>query len=112
MVGNMTKSLGDVHDAVSRANKARPANGSVGRGSLNVAQSTIVGTSKGIGRILLAGFRSPFEVMLASARGFHNVPALYGDETVRPHDRITGLVSGFGAMGKVGMSIGSLRFVC
>lgn len=101
MVGNMTKSLGDVPAAVSRANKARPVNGSKTRGSLNVAQGTIAGTSKGVGRILLAGFRSPFEVMLLAARGFHNVPALYGDESVRRPDRITGIMSGFGAMGKV-----------
>ena len=101
MVGNMTKSLGDVPAAVSRANKARPIDGSVARGSLNVAQGTMVGTSKGVGRILLAGFRSPFEVMLMAARGFHNVPALYGDSSVRPHERITGVVSGFEAMGKV-----------
>jgi hypothetical protein len=101
MVGNMTKSLGDVPIAVSRANKARPVDGSITRGSLNMAQGTIVGTSKGVGRILLAGFRSPFEVMLMAARGFHNMPALYGDESVRPPERITGVVSGFGAMGKV-----------
>ena len=101
MVGNMTKSLGDVPAAVSRANKARPIDGSVARGSLNVAQGTVFGTSKGVGRILLAGFRSPFEVMLMAARGFHNVPALYGDSSVRPHERITGVVSGFEAMGKV-----------
>jgi hypothetical protein len=84
MVGNMTKSLGDVPIAVSRANKERPVDGSITRGSLNMAQGTIVGTSKGVGRILLAGFRSPFEVMLMAARGFHNMPALYGDESVRP----------------------------
>jgi hypothetical protein len=101
MVGNMTKSLGDVPIAVSRANKAHPINGNVARRSLNVAQGTVVGTSKGVGRILLAGFRSPFEVMLMAARGFHNVPALYGDDSVRSQERITGMVSGFEAMGKV-----------
>jgi hypothetical protein len=101
MVANMTKSLVDVPIAVSRANKARPIDGSVARCSLNVAQGTVVGTSKGVGRVLLAGFRSPFEVMLMAARGFHNVPALYGDESVRPPERINGVVSGFEAMGKV-----------
>lgn len=101
MVGNMTKSLGDVPAAVSRANTARPINGSKTRGSLNIAQGTIIGTSKGVGRILLAGFRSPFEVMLMAARGFHNAPALYSDESIRRPERITGVVSGFGAMEKV-----------
>ena len=101
MVGNMTKSLGDVYDAVNEANKTRPVDRGIGRKSLNIAQGTITGTSKGIGRILLAGFRSPFEVMLMAAQGFHNVPALYGDETVRPPERIIGIISGFEAMGKV-----------
>ena len=101
MVGNMTKSLGDVPIAVNQANKARPIHGSVARRSLNVAQGTIVGSSKGVGRILLAGFRSPFEVMLMAARGFHNVPALYGDSSVRSPERITGIASGLEAMGKV-----------
>lgn len=101
MVGSMTKSLSDVPVAVRRANKARPINGSVARGSLNVAQGTVVGTSKGVRRVLLAGCRSPFEVMSLAARGFHNVPALYGDDSVRPPERISGIVSGFEVMGKV-----------
>jgi hypothetical protein len=101
MVGNMTKTLGDVPIAISRANKACPIDGSITRGSLNVAQGTIVGTSKGVGGILLAGFRSPFEVMLMAARGFHNVPVLYGDGSVRLPERINGIMSGFEAMGKV-----------
>ncbi|KAE9377441.1 glycosyltransferase family 1 protein [Stipitochalara longipes BDJ] len=100
MVSNMTKSLADVHTAVSRANEGCPVHGSIGQRSLSIAQGTIAGTSKGVGRILLAGFRSPFEVMLMAARGFHNVPALYGDKTVRPPERITGIVSGFEAIGK------------
>jgi hypothetical protein len=54
MVSNMTKSLGDVPIAASRANKARPIDGSVARGSLNIAQGTIIGTSKE-----LAGFSLP-----------------------------------------------------
>jgi hypothetical protein len=36
-----------------------------------------------------------------AARGFHNVPALYGDGSVRLPERINGIVSGFEAMGKV-----------
>ena len=107
----MTKSLGDIPVAVNRANKARPIDGSAARGSLNVAQGTVVGTSKGVGRILLAGFRSPFEVMLQAARGFHNVPTLYGDESVRPSERITGIVSGFEAMGKVSQLFFSSKII-
>lgn len=97
----MSKSLGDVPVEVSRARKSNPSEGSSVRESVNIAQGTVVGTSKGIGRILAAGFRSPFEVTLAAAKGFRNVPALYGDETVRPAERITGIKSGLATVGKV-----------
>ena len=38
---------------------------------------------------------------LSLAKGFHNAPKLYGDSSVRPHDRITGFQSGLRAAGKV-----------
>jgi histidinol dehydrogenase len=37
----------------------------------------------------------------AMAQGAHNAPRLWGDKTVRPQDKITGLGSGFVAAGKV-----------
>ena len=38
---------------------------------------------------------------LGLARGFHNAPKLYGDESVRQADKVTGLQSGLKAAGKV-----------
>jgi hypothetical protein len=38
------------------------------------------------------------------ARGFHNAPKLYGDDTVRPQERVTDLQSGLKAAGKVSSS--------
>ena len=38
---------------------------------------------------------------LGLARGFHNAPKLYGDESVRPADKITDFQSGLKAAGKV-----------
>jgi hypothetical protein len=38
------------------------------------------------------------------ARGFHNLPKMYGDETVRPLDKVTDVQSGLQAAGKVGLS--------
>jgi hypothetical protein len=35
------------------------------------------------------------------ARGFHNLPKMYGDETVRPLEKVTDVQSGFQAAGKV-----------
>lgn len=55
---------------------------------------TIMGTGKGISRIIGAGLKSPMDFSLALAKGFHNVPKLYGEE-VRSVDRVTGIRSGF-----------------
>ncbi len=68
---------------------------------LQTSNGLIIGTSKAIGKIIVAGIKSPFEVSLSAARGFHNAPRLYGDETVRPQERITGVWSGLKAAGKV-----------
>ena len=56
---------------------------------------------QGVGRIVEAGLKSPMDFTLAIARGFHNVPKLYGDKTVRAPDRVTGIQSGLKTAGKV-----------
>ena len=48
-----------------------------------------------------AGLKSPMDFTLGIARGFHNAPKLYGDESVRPSEKITGIQSGLRAAGKV-----------
>lgn len=70
----------------------------------SVLKGASVGASKGLGRIIYHGFASPFDVSLRIAKGFHNAPKLYGDDTVRPPDRVTGLGSGIVAAGKVGLA--------
>jgi hypothetical protein len=59
-----------------------------------------VHTGKGIGRIVGAGFKSPMEFSLNVAKGFHNVPKLYGGE-VRQVDKVTDLQSGMKTAAKV-----------
>ena len=44
--------------------------------------------------------RSPMDLSLAVAQGFHNSPRLYGDNTVRRPTRITGIKSGLKAAGE------------
>ncbi|KAL8765033.1 MAG: hypothetical protein Q9209_007759 [Squamulea sp. 1 TL-2023] len=61
---------------------------------------TAVGTSKGIGRIVGAGLKSPMDFTLGIARGFHNAPRLYGDESVRHPDKVTGIQTGLKTAGK------------
>jgi hypothetical protein len=60
--------------------------------------------SKGISRIVGAGLKSPMDFTLGLARGFHNAPKLYGDDTVRPQEKVTDLQSGLKAAGKVSYS--------
>jgi hypothetical protein len=60
-----------------------------------------LGAGKGVSRIVGAGLKSPMDFTLSIARGFHNAPKLYGDETVRQADKITDFQSGLKAAGKV-----------
>ncbi|KAE8451366.1 hypothetical protein EG329_003995 [Mollisiaceae sp. DMI_Dod_QoI] len=56
--------------------------------------------AKGMARIVGAGLKSPMDFTLGIARGFHNAPKLYGDETVRPQEKVTDLQSGLKAATK------------
>jgi hypothetical protein len=67
-----------------------------------------VGAGKGISRIIGAGMKSPMDFTLGLARGFHNAPKLYGDDTVRPQEKVTDFQSGLRAAGKV--RLGSIVF--
>jgi hypothetical protein len=60
-----------------------------------------IGASKGMSRIVGAGMKSPMDFTLGLARGFHNAPKLYGDDTVRPQEKVTDFQSGLRAAGKV-----------
>jgi hypothetical protein len=55
---------------------------------------------KGIARILGAGLKSPAFITHDLAQGFHNLPKLYGDTSVRENERIKGIPSGLRAAGK------------
>lgn len=59
-----------------------------------------VDTGKGLARIVGAGFKSPMDFSLNIAKGFHNVPKLYGAE-VRQVDKVTDLQSGIRTAAKV-----------
>ncbi|KAL9104167.1 MAG: hypothetical protein Q9163_000866 [Psora crenata] len=65
-----------------------------------ISLDAALGAGKGIGRIVGAGVKSPMDFTLGIARGFHNAPRLYGDQSVRQADKITGLQSGLVAAGK------------
>jgi hypothetical protein len=58
---------------------------------------------KGVARIFKTTARAPMAFTLAMAQGAHNAPRMWGDKTVRPQEKITGLGSGLAAAGKVGL---------
>lgn len=57
--------------------------------------------AKGLTRLTTATLRSPMTFTVALAQGAHNAPKMWGDKTVRPQEKITGLGSGLKAAGKV-----------
>jgi hypothetical protein len=56
---------------------------------------------KGVTGMVGAGLKAPVDITYNMARGFHNLPKLYGDRTVRKLAPITGAKSGMKAAGKV-----------
>jgi hypothetical protein len=64
---------------------------------------TLLGTGKGVQRIVGAALKSPMDFSLALSRGFHNVPKLYGDDSVREVDKVTGMQSGIKTATKVSL---------
>jgi UDP:flavonoid glycosyltransferase YjiC (YdhE family) len=58
------------------------------------------GMSKGAGRVLKALVEAPVNISVNATRGMHNIPKLWGDNTVRPQERVSGLKSGFRAVGR------------
>lgn len=57
--------------------------------------------AKGLGRMTKAVLRSPMAFSVGMAQGAHNLPKIWGDKTVRPQEKITGIGSGLRAAGKV-----------
>ncbi|KAF2036520.1 putative glucosyl/glucuronosyl transferase [Setomelanomma holmii] len=57
-------------------------------------------SSKGVGRFAKALVQSPMELSVSITKGFHNMPKLWGDDTVRPQERVSDFKSGVQAVGK------------
>lgn len=66
-----------------------------------ISLEAALGAGKSVKQIVGAGLKSPMDFTLSLARGFHNAPKLYGDESVRQADKVTGFQSGLKAAGKV-----------
>lgn len=66
----------------------------------NMQTDSAIDTGKGLARIVGAGFKSPMDFSLNVAKGFHNVPKLYGGE-VRKVENVTDFKSGLTTAAKV-----------
>ncbi|KAI0125859.1 hypothetical protein BJ170DRAFT_685101 [Xylariales sp. AK1849] len=62
--------------------------------------SVAIRPAKGVGIIMAVGLKMPVTFTHGLAKGFHNIPRLYGDETVREPEKITGAKSGLTTAGK------------
>ncbi|KIV84457.1 hypothetical protein PV11_00233 [Exophiala sideris] len=65
-----------------------------------ISLETAISGAKAVGKIVSAGVKSPMDFTLSLAKGFHNAPKLYGDQTVRKSEKITDFQSGLRAAGK------------
>ncbi|KAK3394228.1 glycosyltransferase family 28 domain-containing protein [Podospora didyma] len=71
-----------------------------GRSQSPFNMETAIGAGKGVGRIVNTGMQMPMNFCMGLARGFRNAPRLYGDETVRPAEKVTSFTSGLKIAGK------------
>jgi hypothetical protein len=67
-----------------------------------LAKDFALDSGKGVSRIVGTGLKAPMDFTLNISKGFNNVPKIYGDDTVRKQQEVTGVASGLAAAGKVG----------
>ena len=84
----------------ARRSRVRSRNESGSGKDHDMLRQTGVHTSKGFGRIVKAAMQSPMEMSVSITEGFHNAPKLWGDNTVRPQQQVSGFKSGAKAVGK------------
>jgi hypothetical protein len=77
-----------------------PPTASASASSLNAASAIALESTKGIGHIITTSLKTPLTFTNGLTLGFHNLPTLYSDSTVRPSPTISGVKSGLVAAGK------------
>lgn len=58
-------------------------------------------SGKSVSRIIGTGLRAPMDITMGLSQGFHNLPKMYGDDTVRKDEKVAGVKSGLVAGDKV-----------
>ena len=74
---------------------------STGTHAGQASKTAAMGLTKGSGKMIGVAMKTPLDFTLGLTKGFHNAPKLYGDDTVRQTDKITGVQSGLKTAGKV-----------
>lgn len=82
---------------MGRSHHLSAAGTQASQASMNAA----MGVGKGTGKMIGVALKSPMDFTLGLAKGFRNAPKLYGDDTVRQPDKVTGVQSGLKTAGKV-----------
>ncbi|KAL3423596.1 glycosyltransferase family 28 domain-containing protein [Phlyctema vagabunda] len=78
----------------------KPLQSGSGKNYNDLLRQTGVHTSKGLGRFVRAFVQAPVDISGGLTKGFHNLPKLWGDDTVRPHEQVSDFKSGAVAAGK------------
>ena len=87
-------------DGKSSAGKSTPS-----KPGEPITMETAMDMTRGVGRFTEAGLKSPMDFTLALAKGFRNAPKLYGDDTLRPTTKVTGIQSGLKASARVSIHL-------
>jgi hypothetical protein len=64
---------------------------------------SVISAGKSAAKVFNMGFRAPADFTMAVAKGFHNAPLMYNDDTVRESPKVTGFKSGIKAAGRVSL---------
>ncbi|KAL2270350.1 hypothetical protein VTJ83DRAFT_2534 [Remersonia thermophila] len=83
--------------AIDRRSSSSSSSSSSSTATRSPAEEVIHQVGRGAVQSATALARTPADLILALAQGFHNAPRLYGDETVRRPTRVTGIRSGLRA---------------
>ncbi|KAJ4379413.1 hypothetical protein N0V86_005458 [Didymella sp. IMI 355093] len=78
---------------------ASPA-GRTSNNNHDMLRPTGVHVSKGAGRFVRALVQGPVNISVNLTRGMHNIPKLWGDDTVRPQERVSDFRTGVRAVGR------------
>jgi hypothetical protein len=66
----------------------------------DIMQPTGIHMSRGAGRLFKEIIQGPVDISNNLTRGLHNMPKMWGDDTVRPQERVTDFRSGMKAVGR------------